>query len=138
MSYFVGQDAGNTTEKAIYHIDWCNMDCSLILPLMIGTSTKGLFKYEQRALLKSYSFNAGDKNSITPGWVNNIYESKDGKIWITTSGQGLSSGINEMNPQTGYIQSWPYKAILPAVDYVSGIMEINPDELMAIIQEVHQ
>ena len=96
--------------------------------LWISTSTKGLFKYEQRALLKSYSFNAGDKNSITPGWVNNIYERKDGNIWITTSGQGLASGIAELNPQTGSIRSWTYKTILPVADYVSGIMEINPDE----------
>ncbi|MDP3445816.1 MAG: two-component regulator propeller domain-containing protein, partial [Ignavibacteria bacterium] len=43
--------------------------------LWIGTATKGLFKYEEKALLKSHSFISGDKNSITPGWVNNILES---------------------------------------------------------------
>ena len=96
--------------------------------LWIGTATKGLFKYEERALLKSYSYSATDKNSITPGWVNNILESKDGQIWITTSGQGLSSGINELDPQTGSIRSWPYKTTLPAAEYVSGIMEISPGE----------
>ena len=96
--------------------------------LWIATSTKGLFKYEERALLKSYIYSATDKNSITPGWVNNIYEAKNGQIWITTSGQGLSSGINELDPQTGSIRSWPYKTTLPAAEYVSGIMEISPGE----------
>ncbi len=96
--------------------------------LWIGSGTRGLFKFEQRALLKSYSFNSGDKNTITPGWVNNIYESTEGQIWITTSGQGLASGINKLNPQTGTIRSWTYKTTLPTIDYVSGIMEISPNE----------
>lgn len=96
--------------------------------LWIATHTKGLFKYEERALLKSYSYSATDKNSITPGWVNNIYEAKNGQIWITTSGQGLTSGITELNPQTGTIRSWSYKTTLPVVEYISGIMEISPDE----------
>jgi signal transduction histidine kinase/ligand-binding sensor domain-containing protein len=96
--------------------------------LWIATYTKGLFKYEVRALLKSYSYSATDKNSITPGWANNIYEAKNGQIWITTSGQGLTSGISELNPQTGTIRSLPYRTTLPVADYISGIMEISPGE----------
>ncbi len=95
--------------------------------LWIGTTSKGLFKYEERALLKSYSNNKENKNSITPGWVNTIYESTDGKIWITTSGQGMASGISLLNPLTGSIQSWPYNEFLRE-DYISGLMEISPDE----------
>ncbi|MBW8331785.1 MAG: hypothetical protein K0M40_07185 [Prolixibacteraceae bacterium] len=97
--------------------------------LWIATYTNGLFKYEERALLKSYSSSATDKNTITPGWANTIYESKDNHIWIGTSGQGYASGINELDPFTGTIRSWPYsKTNFSALDYVSGLMEFSPGE----------
>jgi len=83
--------------------------------LWIGTSSNGLFKYEERALLKSYSYNNNDKNSITPGWASNIYESRNGKIWFTTSGQGKAGGINMLDPLTGSIRNWTYKMLVTNV-----------------------
>ena len=62
--------------------------------LWIGSSTNGLIKYENKAQLSSYIYNKADKNSITSGWANFIYESGDGKIWIGTSGSANTSGIN--------------------------------------------
>jgi ligand-binding sensor domain-containing protein len=72
--------------------------------LWMGSYKDGLIKYENKPQLKSYSHNAGEKNSLTTGWVNFIYESSDGKIWITTGGSRISSGLNILDPKTGAIE----------------------------------
>ena len=98
--------------------------------LWIGTLSGGLFKYEEKAVLKSYSFNSSDKNSITPGWVNHIYESIDGKIWITTSGQGNNSGINIFDQNTGSLKPIPFQNILPGSNIIFGLFEKSPNEFL--------
>ena len=79
--------------------------------LWIGTQFGGLYKYEERTLFKSYSFSSSDKNSLTPGWANIIYESLDGKIWIATSGQGNTPGLNVLNPKTGSVKPIPISKV---------------------------
>jgi signal transduction histidine kinase/ligand-binding sensor domain-containing protein len=96
--------------------------------LWIATNSKGLFKYEEKALLKSYSYDVENKNSITAGWANHIYETKDGKIWITTSGQGTASGISEVDFRTGIVHSMSYNDFLPGTNIIFGLMEVGPDE----------
>lgn len=97
--------------------------------LWIGTLSGGLFKYEERALLKSYSFNLVDKNSLTPGWANHIYESNDGKIWITTSGQ-TKSGINVFDLKSGSIKPMPFQNFLPGSAIIFGLFEKSPNEFL--------
>ncbi len=97
--------------------------------LWIGTAEKGLLKYEKRAIFKSYSFNKDDKNSLTPGWANIIYEAQDGKIWITTSG-GNAGGINELDLQTNTIRPIPFRSILHGYYNVNGLTESAPGELL--------
>ena len=48
--------------------------------LWVGASTNGLIKYENKAQLTSYIYNKANKNSITSGWANFIYEASDGRI----------------------------------------------------------
>ena len=60
--------------------------------LWMGAASIGLVKYENRAILKSYSHTQGDLTTLSPGWVSHIIESSDGKIWITTSDQ--TGGLN--------------------------------------------
>ncbi|MBS4034232.1 MAG: SpoIIE family protein phosphatase, partial [Ignavibacterium sp.] len=98
--------------------------------LWIGTQFGGLFKYEERTLFNSYRFESSDKNSLTPGWANNIYEAHDGKIWITTSGQGNSSGINIFDIKTRLIKPIPYQNFLPDNLIIFGLIEISPGELL--------
>ncbi len=96
--------------------------------LWAGTTASGLLKYEERALFKSYSFNKEDKSSLTSGWANNIYETQDGKIWITTGGRN-DGGINVLDPQTNILHPFPYTAILPGCYGVNGLYENTPGEL---------
>jgi len=98
--------------------------------LWIGTQFGGLFKYEERTLFNSYRFESSDKNSLTPGWANNIYEAHDGKIWITTSGQGNSSGINIFDIKTRLIKPIPFQNFLPDNLVVFGLIEISPGEFL--------
>ena len=98
--------------------------------LWIGTQFGGLFKYEEKTLFNSYRFASSEKNSITPGWANNIYEAHDGKIWITTSGQGNSSGINIFDIKTRLIKPIPFQNILPDNLVIFGLIEISPGEFL--------
>ncbi len=97
--------------------------------LWIGTYLNGLLKYEERAVLKSYSFDKNKKVSLSPGWASNLCESSDGKIWICTSGTGDASGINELDPHNGSIHTYPFKTLLPNSNIVFGIAEKSPGEL---------
>ena len=96
--------------------------------LWIASGSKGLFKYEERALLKSFSNKPDDKNSLTPGWANHIYEAKNGKIWITTSGQGDASGIDEFDVHTGMIHPILFKEFFPGANIIFGLTETVPNE----------
>ena len=98
--------------------------------LWIGTQFGGLFKYEERALFNSYRFSSSENNSLTPGWADNIYEAHDGKIWITTSGQGNSSGINIFDINTRLIEPIPFKSFLLDNLVIFGLIEISPDEFL--------
>ena len=92
--------------------------------LWMGAASIGLVKYENRAILKSYSHTPGDLASLSPGWVNHIIESSDGKIWITTSNP--TGGLNVMDPATKSIHSFPYRVILPGIWGIDGITEYSP------------
>ncbi|MFZ1292111.1 MAG: two-component regulator propeller domain-containing protein [Melioribacteraceae bacterium] len=98
--------------------------------LWIGTQFGGLFKYEDGTLFNSYRFKSSEKNSLTPGWANNIYEAHDGKIWITTSGQGNSSGINIFDIKTRLIKPIPFQNFLPGSYVIFGLIEISPGEFL--------
>jgi len=98
--------------------------------LWIGTGTQGLLRYEEKAVFKTYSFDKDDKNSITPGWANNIYETKNGKIWITTTGPGSTSGINELDLKNNTIHPFPFGSFLPGKYQINGLMETKPGALL--------
>ncbi|HET6768085.1 MAG TPA: two-component regulator propeller domain-containing protein, partial [Chitinophagaceae bacterium] len=69
--------------------------------LWVATGAMGLLKYEEKTLLRSYSFGNKDKYTLTSGWANTIYEASDGKVWISTGGSDQNSGINILDPVTG-------------------------------------
>jgi signal transduction histidine kinase/ligand-binding sensor domain-containing protein len=99
--------------------------------LWIATQSQGLLKYEEKAVFRSYGNILGDKNAITPGWANAIYESDNGKIWIGTSGEAnLPGGLNELDPETGTLRTFPFPSILPGSWVANAIFENSPGELI--------
>lgn len=93
--------------------------------LWIGTFSGGLFRYDEKALFTTYSYSREFKNSITSGWVNNIFETSSGDIWITTTGPGNTTGMNVLNPETGWVRNYPFESFLPGVHTVFGIMQMS-------------
>src|SRR5664279_123640 len=96
--------------------------------LWIGSQKDGLIKYEDKPQFKSYTYDKADKNSLTSGWANFIYESNDGKIWITTSGSSVSSGIDILDSRTGVVQSIPFSSITNKLNGLSAFWENAPGE----------
>jgi signal transduction histidine kinase/ligand-binding sensor domain-containing protein len=94
--------------------------------LWIGTNATGLFKYEERAMFRSYSNSRSDPLSLTGGWVNNIHELKDGKVLVTTS----VGGFNIVDLQKNEIRPLPYDAILPGAYAAFGLIEHSPGEII--------
>ena len=101
----------------------------------IGTSNEGLLKYEEKARLKSYSFNKDDKISITPGWANNFVQTADGNIWLSTTGQGRNGGLNLLDGQGKLIYSMPFSSLSPHIVHLSGAGEFSPGELLISTNE---
>jgi len=114
--------------------------------LWIGTNADGLLRYEDRPQLTSYLFNKGDKNSLTPGWVNCIYEASDGKLWIVSGGYQNASGISILDLHTGSVQRIPSSSLLSNLSGGYAIWENSPNEIymssdrivIAISPETHK
>ena len=61
--------------------------------LWIGTESVGLLKYNPRNLLGSFVWDDNDPSTITSGWVFEIFEDKQGEVWIGARGAGENAGI---------------------------------------------
>ncbi|ULQ52763.1 sensor histidine kinase [Flavihumibacter fluvii] len=96
--------------------------------LWMGTQTKGLLKYDNTSLLKTYSNKNEEKNSLSPGWANNIREISGGKILITTGGQNGTGGFNVLDPETGMISIIPNHEIAPLIWGINSVYENAPGE----------
>ncbi len=118
----------NGVKKELEHIPVTDLSLDSFNTLWIGSFADGLLKYEDKPQLKSYSYNKGDKNSLTSGWANFIYEGSDGKIWISTGGSGINSGINILDSRTGAISPIPFSTISNRIDGISAFWENAPGE----------
>lgn len=98
--------------------------------LWIGTFSGGLFRYDEKALFQTYSYSKEFKNSITSGWVNNIFETNSGDILITTTGPGNSTGMNVLNPETGRTRNYPFESFLPGVHTIFGVMQVSGSKFL--------
>lgn len=94
----------------------------------MGSSSKGLLKYDNNTLLKSYSSSKDNPNSITIGWANNIRESASGKIAFSTGGQFSAGGFNELDPETGQVLSISIQEIAPRIWGINTLYETAPGE----------
>jgi signal transduction histidine kinase/ligand-binding sensor domain-containing protein len=119
----------NGVKKELEHAPVNELRFDSFGTLWIGTNSDGLLKYEDRPQLTSYLFNKADKNSLTPGWVNCIYEARDGKIWVGTGGYQSASGINIIDLHTGAVERIPVSTMLSSGSGVSAMWENSPNEI---------
>ncbi len=94
--------------------------------LWIGTFSGGLFRYDGKSLFDAYRYEPGSKNSITQGWANNVYESADGRIWISTTGATNEGGINVIDFKTGIVKSYPLTSLNNLLYILFAFYEISP------------
>ncbi len=97
--------------------------------LWIGTGTYGLFKYEESSFFKSYTYIKDNPNTIASGWANNIYETTDRKILVTTSGN-IESGISILDLEKQKTHSTPYTKLAQEVHTIFGMMEYSAEEFI--------
>jgi len=119
----------NGVKKELEHAPVNELRCDSFGTLWIGTNADGLLKYEERPQLSSFLFNKEDKNSLTPGWVNCIYETGDGKIWVVTGGYQAASGISIIDLHTGNVQRIPFATLSSDLPGAYAIWENAPGEL---------
>jgi signal transduction histidine kinase/ligand-binding sensor domain-containing protein len=117
------------TKKELEHSIIVDMCFDSFGTLWLATLRDGLIKYEKRSLLKSYSYDKNNRNSLTSGWADHIFEASDGRIWITTSGSSVYSGINILDPRTGMLRTLPYDRIQKRINGFSAIWENKPGEM---------
>ena len=125
FKYFNNESSGQ-----LEHVPILDLHIDSFGSLWIGTVSKGVLKYEERTVFRSYSYNKNEKNSLTQGWANGIYETHDGNIWVATSGPPLTAGLNVLNPKTNSIASFSYTSFLPGITWFGAFYESSPGELL--------
>ncbi|HLN53852.1 MAG TPA: two-component regulator propeller domain-containing protein [Lentimicrobium sp.] len=96
--------------------------------LWIGTFSGGLFRYDGNNLFESFSYGADTKHSITHGWANNLYQSLDGKLWVTTSGAANEGGINSIDLKQGKVSVFPFSSLNSPVTIIFAFFEVSPNK----------
>ncbi|AOW10378.1 sensor histidine kinase [Flavobacterium gilvum] len=114
----------NPNERLMRNILFC-LHLDSFDNLWIGTESKGLLRYSNRVVLKSYVYNKEDKNSITSGWINRFLESADGKIWMANE-----TGLNVFDPVKNTLTPYPISKSLPNLSQFFGIGLYSPDEIL--------
>jgi signal transduction histidine kinase/ligand-binding sensor domain-containing protein len=93
--------------------------------IWMGTPSQGLLRYTNRAELKSYVYKKEDKNSITYGWVNKMFESGNGKVWLSSE-----RGLNVFDSKNNSLTPYPFAVILPGFESCNTIGENSADEIL--------
>ena len=88
---FVHEGSGQYSD-----LDIITFDIDSFGNLWMGTLQAGLLKYENQRLFNSYRGDRQTANKITNGWVNRIFESADGTVWLSTADLN-SDGINQID-----------------------------------------
>ncbi|WP_395048451.1 two-component regulator propeller domain-containing protein [Flavobacterium sp.] len=100
--------------------------------IWMGTPSQGLLRYTKKAELKSFVHDKEDKNTITYGWVNKMFEKKDGKVWMASE-----KGLNVYDSKDNSLTPFPYAAILPEFGWCTTIGEFSDEELLIQTNKEH-
>ncbi len=112
--------------------------------LWIGTESKGVLKYSNKTILRSFTYNTRDESSITSGWANKMFESNVGSIWIVTSDGTANEGLNILDTDKKTIIPMPYSTLTPGLRWNQVIAELYPGKMLIDtdhgykIYDVHQ
>ena len=99
--------------------------------LWLGTIGDGLFKYDKKTVFKSYSHDSSNAlASLSPGWVQNIVETKDKKLWISTTGASKESGITVFNRKSNTLKPLPFSSFPDNFYNISALRETSETELL--------
>ena len=93
--------------------------------IWMGTPAQGLLRYTNRAELKSYVYKKEDKNSITYGWVNKMFEKREGKVWMVSE-----RGFNVFDSKNNSLTPYPYAVIMPGFEWYNAIGEFSTEEIL--------
>jgi signal transduction histidine kinase/ligand-binding sensor domain-containing protein len=98
--------------------------------LWIGTETNGVLKYSDKTILGSFAYNPKDETSITSGWINRIFESNDGAVWVVSSDGSTNEGLNLLDTDAKTITPMPYSKLTPGLRWLKVINEIYPGKIL--------
>ena len=97
--------------------------------IWIGTLSKGLYKYEKRIRLESYT-NPLDKTTQLSGWLSSVTATSDGKIWFTREdGNSNTSGLTIMDVPTRTFKSITYNSLFRKNIHIFSLYQANKDEM---------
>lgn len=96
----------------------------------LGTIAFGLYSIPPKQSLNSYLHNPDDPNSITEGWVSNPFEDEEGNIWFPTYNWAGEEGLNRINPQTGEIEKFLFRDILPQFERLQMVNAYDKGRLL--------
>ena len=74
--------------------------------------------------------NPKDVITITSGWVNKMFESNDGSIWIVTSDGTSNDGLNLLDTDTKAITPMPYSILTHDLRWNLVIAELYPGKIL--------
>jgi len=95
--------------------------------LWIGTSNKGLLRYEEKPAFHSFINSQNQKNVLNPGWITRFMEDDKGNIWIHNDG-----GLAVLDMDTEKIELLP-DGTLPFISYnITYFWEEDSDILLGI------
>ena len=91
--------------------------------LFIGTANNGLLLYEEKPVFTSYLGKSPEYASAIRGWVNIIYETEDGKVWIHSD-----AGFSVLDLRTGKIGPVFNSSDSIAVSWITSMWQNSSDE----------
>ncbi|HSI69031.1 MAG TPA: ATP-binding protein, partial [Gillisia sp.] len=98
--------------------------------IWMGSISNGLLKYEEKSYFRSVRSSLNPDSEITPGWVNVLFESPTGTVWIPTSGFGELSGLNSLDPETGVISKYPFSQLINNLFAINDMDPISGTNLL--------
>ncbi len=132
LSY--NQNSNEYKRAALEEISICSSDRNYVIideneQIWIGTSTRGLYKYNKdKNKLINYVNDELNNRSISDNTIQSLYIDRTGILWIGTFSQGICK-YDLYSKEFFHIKSIPGKINSLSGNLISGIDGITPEEL---------
>ncbi len=119
-----------TTNQTLKNSGILSLNFDSFGSLWIGTFSGGLFRYDGNSIFESYSSKNKAGHSITFGWANNLYQSSDRKLWITTTGSGSinEGGINSIDFRKNKVTNYKFTDLNSKIYIIFSLYEFEPNK----------